>query len=110
MPCVDLARRHIDDGELVSIYGSRITGMVVFRDRPRPQDRGSLSAIAGEVSPAEACSLVRLAATPSSDDGVRYARVGDLRSHGFAVSHSPSRRNPRHCQYIMKMSKSGMTL
>ncbi len=32
----------------------------------------------------------------TSDDGVRYARVGDLRAKGFEVTHTPSKRNKDH--------------
>jgi hypothetical protein len=39
---------------------------------------------------------VRLVKTPSKMDGVRYARVGDLREHGFEVTHSPSQGNTLH--------------
>jgi hypothetical protein len=34
--------------------------------------------------------------TATSDDGVRYARAGDLRAKGFEVTHTPSKRNKDH--------------
>jgi hypothetical protein len=93
---VQIEAREIRDEEYVSHYGSRLTGQPVFRDRPREKDHGALSAILGQVTAAEARRRVRQAGSPTGDDGVRYARVGDLRAQGFTVTHSPWPRNTRH--------------
>lgn len=88
--------RAIEDDEYVSQYGSRQTGAPVFWDRPRPQDVDGLSALLGKLSPAAARKRVRRIGTPSSTDGVRYARVGDLRSTNFTVDHTPWPGNSLH--------------
>ncbi len=88
--------REIGDEEYVSQYGSRLTGQPVFWDHPRPKDRDGLSAALGKVTPAEARAPVRGSGSPTADDGVRYALVGDLRGQGFKVIHTPSQRNKDH--------------
>lgn len=91
-----LRSRAITDDEFVSQYGSRETGEAFFWDRPRPKDRDGLSAMLGKVTPAEARKPVRRVGALTEDDGVRYARVGDLRKRGFIVTHTPSRGNTDH--------------
>jgi hypothetical protein len=93
---VEIVAREIRDEEYVSQYGSRLTGQPEFRDRPREKDHGALSSILGQVTAAEARRRVRQAGSPNSGDGVRYAKVGDLRAHGFTVTHSPWPRNTKH--------------
>lgn len=88
--------RAIADGEYVSQYGSRQTGVPVFWDRPRPQDVDGLSALIGELSPAAARKRVRRIGVPTSTDGVRRVRVGDLRARGFIVDHTPWPGNSLH--------------
>ena len=88
--------RAIGNEEYVSQYGSRQTGMPVFWDRPRPQDVDGLSALLGKLSPAAARSRVRRAGAPVPADGVRYARVGELRARSFAVDHTPWPGNSLH--------------
>jgi hypothetical protein len=88
--------REIGDEEYVSQYGSRMTGQPNFWDHPRPEDLDGLSATIGRLTPAEARPLVRRSGSITGDDGVRYALVGDLRGHGFKVSHTPSQRNKDH--------------
>lgn len=88
--------REIGDDESLSQYGSRQGGKPVFWDRPRTTDIDGLSATIGRLTAAEARKLVRFIGVPTSDDGVRYARVGDLRANGFEVTHTPSRRNKDH--------------
>jgi hypothetical protein len=68
----------------------------LFWSRPRPTDTDGLSATIGRLTPAQARKPVRMTGTATSDDGVRYARAGDLRAKGFQVTHTPSRRNKDH--------------
>lgn len=93
---VELKPREIGDDECVSQYGSRITGSPVFRERPRLSDEGEVSVSLGTLTPAEVRSHVRLGGVPTSEDGARYVRAGDLRIEGFEVVHKPTRRNPDH--------------
>jgi hypothetical protein len=93
---VELKPREIGDDEYLSQYGSRSTGSPDFRERPRLKDEGGLSVSLGRLTPAEVRSLVRLAGVPTSEDGARYVRAGDLRRQGFEVVHKPTRRNPDH--------------
>lgn len=86
----------IADEDLVSQYGVRRNGVPEFWDHPRPQDFDGLSVLLGAMAPSEARKLVRRPGGPTAADGVRYARVGDLRRHGFIVEHTPSRGNSRH--------------
>lgn len=70
-------------------------------NRPRPQDRGELSAFHGLLTAEEAyrkvVGLLRRRTPPDSDvDGVRHAQVGDLRAAGFVVKSAPTSRNPDH--------------
>jgi hypothetical protein len=88
--------REIDDGEYVSQYGSRQTGKAFFWDRPRPRDFDGLSVMIGRLTPEEARQPVRRDGMASHLDGVRYAKVGDLRALGMEVVHTPSRANPDH--------------
>lgn len=87
--------RKIGDDEYVTQYGSQ-SNKPAFWDRPRPKDRGALSVTLGRLAPAEIRRLVRLGGAPTSEDGARYARTGDLRKRGFRVTHRPSGRNPDH--------------
>ena len=95
---MEIQPREIGDDEYVSHYGSRLTGEVVFKDHLRPQDRGALSVIIGKVTPAEARCRVRKAGEVSGDEGVRYARVEDLRAQGFTVTHAPRAGNILHAR------------
>lgn len=88
--------RTIADGEYVSQYVSRESGKPEPRNRPRPKDQDSLSVILGQVGVATAYRFVRRYGSATPDDGVRFARVGQLRERGFSVSHTPNRRNPLH--------------
>jgi len=89
--------REIANEEYVSQYGSRESGEAVFWDRPRPEDTdGALSVTLGELTPEEARKPVRGRGMPDVADGVRHARVGDLREKGLTVVHTPNRRNPGH--------------
>jgi hypothetical protein len=89
--------REIDDEEYVSQYGSRETGGPVFWDKPRPEDTdGALSVVLGVLTPEEARKPVRRGGAVSASDGVRHARVGDLRAEGMQVVHTPRRENPDH--------------
>ena len=88
--------REIGDDEYLSQYGSRQGGKPVFWDQPRTTDVDGLSATIGRLTPAGARGFVRFIGVPTSDDGVRYARAGDLRAKGFKVTHTPSRRNKDH--------------
>lgn len=88
--------RAIGDDEVVSHLVSRTEGGAVRAlASPRPVDQGRLSVVIGELTAADA---VRLAfRRPAIDtDGVRHARVGDLRAAGFEVIHTPTRMNPEH--------------
>lgn len=91
-----MAARVIADDEYVSQYGSRQTGAPMFWDRPRPKDIDGLSALLGRLSPAEARKRVRRIGSPTPADGVRYARVGDLRITDFLVDHTPWPGNSLH--------------
>jgi hypothetical protein len=88
--------REIGDDEYLSQYGSRQGGKPLFWSRPRPTDTDGLSATIGRLTPAEARKPVRMTGAATSDDGVRYARAGDLRAKGFEVTHTPSSRNKDH--------------
>jgi hypothetical protein len=88
--------REIGDDEYLSQYGSRQGGKPLFWSRPRPTDTDGLSATIGRLTPAEARKPVRMIGAATRDDGVRYARVGDLRAKGFEVTHTPSKRNKDH--------------
>jgi len=90
---VEIRPREIADDEYVSQYGSQQRG---FQDRPRIQDTDGLSGILGELTPAEARRRVRRVGAPTGDDGVRYARVGDLRAAYFEVRHTPWPGNTLH--------------
>jgi hypothetical protein len=90
--------REIGDDEYVSQYGSLLDSPRAFRDRPRLKDLGAVSVILGRILPAQARKLVRFAGAPAKEDGVRHARVGDLRRAGFVVGHAPSGRNPDHAR------------
>jgi hypothetical protein len=93
----------IGDDEWVSQRVYIEDGQPVVRNRPRPKDRGRLSAIRGKVTPADALRVVRSSfrKTPASaKDGVRHARVSDLRQAGFVVQHTPNRRNPDHVSIV----------
>ena len=92
---MEIQPRKIGNDEYVTQYGSR-GNEPVFWDRPRPQDRGELSVTIGRLAPAEIRRLVRLGGVPTSEDGARYARTGDLESQHFEVEHKPTRRNPDH--------------
>lgn len=93
---MELQPRKIDNDEYLTQYGSRATGQPVFWDHPRSEDRGELSVTVGRLAPAEIRRLVRFGGVPTSADGARYARTGDLRDRGFEVTHKPSSRNPDH--------------
>lgn len=95
-----MKRREIQDDEWVS---QRVwvndDEEVVILNAPRPKDNDRLSVILGRLTPAEAYKRVRLQARripPCDKDGVRHARVSDLRRAGFDVQHEPSNRNPEH--------------
>lgn len=94
--------RKIDDLEDEEWVSRRVyvneQGKLVDHDRPRPdKDHGGLSAFRGRLSPAEvARKVVGRWYPPTSDDGVRYARVGDLRQAGFTVVLAPTRKSPDH--------------
>jgi hypothetical protein len=95
---VEIQPREIGDDEYVSHYGSKLTGEAVFKDHPRLQDTGALSVIIGEATPAEARRRVRKWGEPTKEDGVRYARVEDLRAQGFSVTHAPRPGNILHAR------------
>lgn len=65
-------------------------------DSPRPQDFGGVSVILGRLDVESVYRLVVKAGKAASDDGVRYARVGELRAAGFEVVRAPTNRNPAH--------------
>lgn len=67
-------------------------------DSPRPQDRGGVSVSLGQMDAGSMYRLVVKAGQPSSDDGVRYAQVCDLRAAGFDVLKKPNNRNPDHAR------------
>lgn len=88
--------REIDDDETVTQYGN-LGSQPPFRagprnDSPRPR---AMSVTLGRRSASDMAVLVHRSPDPRIDT-VRYARVGRLRSAGFAVVHRPSRRNPDH--------------
>lgn len=85
--------REIDDEEYVSRYGTRDES---FRDRPtRLKDQGRMSLQLGKLTPAQVHRRISLKPL-TGDEGVRHARVGDLRSQGFVVKHTPHRGNTEH--------------
>jgi hypothetical protein len=88
--------REIDDEEYVSQYGSRQTGSPGFLNQPRQVDVDGLSVTLGKLTPEEARRYVRRGGKIGRDDGVRHARVGDLRRQGMLVTNTPSRENPDH--------------
>lgn len=59
-------------------------------------DGGEISLLLGECSIALAAKKVRRRNRVLPGDGVRRARVGDLRHEGFAVRHTPTRSNALH--------------
>jgi hypothetical protein len=92
--------RDLDDDEWLTQYGSRLvrrqpTG-TPFRHRPRfDDDETDISVLVGRISAEEACLKVARQ-TPYVGIGVRYTKVGTLRSAGFAVEHTPTTRIPEH--------------
>jgi hypothetical protein len=91
----------LDDEDWVSQYGTihmPISGKP-FKGRP-PIDGDSLelSLLVGKLTPDEAARTVnpRRVQGAMPGDGVRHARVGKLRSAGFLVWRSPTRRIPGH--------------
>lgn len=81
-------RVYLDEGDRLMILNA-----------PRPKDDDRLSVTVGRLSPAEMYKRVRLQARtipPCERDGVRHAKVGDLRDAGFNLIHAPSNRNPDH--------------
>src|SRR5690348_9444649 len=83
----------IEDDETVTQRVVRGPGAPPEIDEPRLQDRGKVSVIRGCKSPADAYHVVRKGGQPGSNDGARYAEVGDLREAGFVVTHTPNNRN-----------------
>ena len=99
-----LLRRRIRDHEWVSQRVWIEHGKIIARNRPRPEkDRGAVSVIVGRLTPAEVFALVRRdpRLRPSKEDGVRYAKVVDLRQAGFIVEHAPSQRIPGHVRVTL---------
>jgi hypothetical protein len=91
------AASQVADDEDVTQYGraGKRFDDAAFRDRPRIVDAGGVSVLRGRQSIATTVRLVRKA-PPQPGDSVRHASVGVLRAAGFAVSATPSRRNPLH--------------
>jgi len=90
--------REIGADEYVSQYGSRLTGEPVFWDHLKPADIDGLSAIIGQVTPAEGRRRVRgpRSGPPTRDDGIRYALVADLEKEGFRVTDTGWPGNTKH--------------
>ena len=90
------ASRHIGDEEILTHVGRRRrSGAVKFHNKPRPQDAGQLSMIAGRLEVADAImSMNGQESTP--EDVVRYVSAGQLRAAGFRVSHTPTERQAEH--------------
>ena len=99
-----LPRRRIRDDEWVSQRVWIERGKIIARNQPRPEiDHGTVSVIVGRLSPAEVFALVRRdrRLRPTEEDGVRYAKVDDLRRAGFTVTHAPSHRIPGHVRVTL---------
>lgn len=96
---------YISDDAYVSQYVSRESGEPDLRCRPRPQDTDGVSVFLGIMSAGTVCFNVRgkiKGQNPDETDGVRRARVGDLRERGFQVVRTPNPRKPLHAsvQYV----------
>lgn len=95
-----MSGEELGDDEWVAQYCSGEPGADPPRNQPRPEELNGLSMIRGRVSPAQAFRTVRRGTArrrpPMSSDGVRYARVGDLRDKGFLVKLTPNDMNPTH--------------
>jgi hypothetical protein len=83
---------NLDDDEWLTHY--------VFKGKPnnapRPQDADGVSTLRGRLPLGQAASYVRRKGLVFDGDGVRYARVGDLRAAGFVVTPTPTRRIAIH--------------
>lgn len=69
---------------------------------PRPQDLGRPSAIRGRCSVERAYQLVVKGGRADEDDGVRYAKAGELRDAGFRIIPTPTVRNRNHVSISME--------
>lgn len=93
-PVLTTESRSIEDGEVLTQYG---TADAAFRKEPRVTDFGVISLILGAVDPLAAAAIVRgRGRLGDGTDAVRHTTAGRLRSRGFTVTHSPSRRNSLH--------------
>ncbi|MEV5553010.1 hypothetical protein AB0L44_05090 [Nonomuraea wenchangensis] len=91
----------LDDDDWVSQFGTihAPIGGKPFKCRPFiHEDPQELSLLLGKLTPDEAATTVnrRRAGSALPGDGVRHARVGKLRSEGFRVWRSPTRKIPGH--------------
>ena len=89
--------RDIRDDECLTQYGEAIPDEsgYNFRNRLREhQGENELSLIAGRLTPQEAAKVVTKVGNPQA--AARYTTAGELRTQGFIVRHSPTRKNARH--------------
>ena len=85
------------DEEIVTQYGATSAVDPIFRDTPRPKDRGGLSLLRGHLTAEEACREVRGYTDPDPNrDRARYATAGSLRDKGFRVWQNNPVHNPNH--------------
>jgi hypothetical protein len=90
--------RPIGDDEVITQYGNLMKpNEPPFRSRPRfEKPENDVSAMLGPATVTECAQRVTRRPALPGKDGVRHAKVGDLRAAGFTVVHSPSRGNRDH--------------
>ncbi len=91
----DPVPRDLDDGEIVTQFGSHRSNPPFTPTPRRGKDYGRLSLIVGQVSLELACELVP-GRGPIPGDDIRCTTVGLLRERGFIVEHTPERAFPQH--------------
>jgi hypothetical protein len=91
----------LDDDEVLTQYGNRERPPgQPFRNKPRAGKETAISPLRGRLTVDEAARAVNRHRSPREgahpDDGVRYAKVGDLRRAGVRAALSPTRLIPGH--------------
>lgn len=87
----------IGDDEILTHYG--VAGQPWKNTPPIADGYYELSVIRRDRDAAFAASVVLAGGLPRPDgkDRVRWCLAGTLRTKGFEVQHTPTRRNPDHC-------------
>ena len=99
----------IADDEPLSQYGKVESrpNTPVFRSRRRENEPG-LSLLKGTLTAAEIARRVLGRSGSSSKDRVRHTTAGKLRKAGFAVIHTPTQVNQKHCSVVLLNTDDGL--